>query len=98
MKLVIVGGGVTGLSTAWNLKENGVDRVVVLERRRLGSGQSGRAAGIVRTLVPHPLVASWQYQSQQFFNTFVERTGLSIEVNQVGYVLIVRGKRAGASG
>lgn len=86
--VVIVGGGVTGLSTALHLKQLGVDRVVVLERHHVGAGQSGRAAGIVRTLVPHPQVAAWQYESLQFMLNFAERFDVPLEVNQPGYLLV----------
>jgi gamma-glutamylputrescine oxidase len=44
----IVGGGYTGLSTAWHLAEAGVD-AVVLEAQRVGFGASGRNGGQVGT-------------------------------------------------
>ena len=50
--VVIIGGGVTGLSTALHLAQARVGRVVVLERHHVGAGQSGRAAGVVLALVP----------------------------------------------
>ena len=43
-EVVIIGGGFTGLSTAINLIERGID-VVVLESNFAGSGASGRNAG-----------------------------------------------------
>lgn len=88
--VVIVGGGVTGLCTALQLKAQGVKRVALLERHQVGAGQSGRAAGIVRALVPHREVSAWQFQSQQFFQTFTEKYGLPIEVNERGYLLLVK--------
>ena len=42
--VVIVGGGLTGLSTALELKERGVD-VAIIEKNFCGSGASGRNAG-----------------------------------------------------
>ena len=47
--VLVVGGGVTGLATAVFCKRAGLERVVVIERDRLASGPSGRAAG---TLTP----------------------------------------------
>ena len=55
--VIIVGGGVTGLSTGLHLKELGVENVVILERHSIGSGQSGRAAGVLRGTVRHPTVS-----------------------------------------
>ena len=43
--VVVIGGGVAGLSTAMQLSQRGC-RVVVLERQQLGNGSTGRAAGL----------------------------------------------------
>lgn len=44
--VVVLGGGFSGLSTAWHILERFPDRkVVLLEARRLGSGASGRNGG-----------------------------------------------------
>lgn len=45
MRIVIIGGGVTGTSIAWHLAERGVGDVVLLERDRLGSGATWYSAG-----------------------------------------------------
>ena len=46
--VAIIGGGITGVSTAWHLGERRPDlRVVLLEARELGSGASGRNGGQV---------------------------------------------------
>jgi len=42
--VVVLGGGYTGLSTALNLRNAGID-VVLIERQFCGSGASGRNAG-----------------------------------------------------
>ncbi len=47
--VLVVGGGVAGLSTAMQLGARGKD-VVVLERAQLGSGSTGRAAGLLGQL------------------------------------------------
>jgi sarcosine oxidase subunit beta len=43
---VIIGAGVTGLSTAYHLAKLGYGRVMVLEKNEIGAGSSSRAAGI----------------------------------------------------
>jgi 4-methylaminobutanoate oxidase (formaldehyde-forming) len=47
--VIIIGGGVAGLSTAMQLAGRGAS-VVVLERERLGNGSTGRAAGLLGQL------------------------------------------------
>ena len=86
--VVIIGGGVNGLATAIELKELGVDKVVLLERHLIGAGQSGRAAGVLRALVPHTRVAGWQVQSQQFLLAFPERYGFPVPIYKPGYLLV----------
>src|SRR5437870_5654493 len=86
--VVIVGGGVSGLSIALHLRSLGVSKVTVLERHHVGAGQSGRAAGIVRALVNHAGVASMLLESLRFLNSFNERYGETIAVNRAGYLLI----------
>jgi glycine/D-amino acid oxidase-like deaminating enzyme len=50
--VVIIGGGITGVSIAWNLARTGIRDVLVLERRFLAAGGTGRSVGIVRQLYP----------------------------------------------
>ncbi len=47
--VVIVGGGVHGLATAYYLAKRGVTDVAVLERNYIGSGGSGRNTAIIRS-------------------------------------------------
>lgn len=47
--VIIIGGGVAGLSTAMQLSRRGA-RVLVLERERIGNGSTGRAAGLLGQL------------------------------------------------
>ena len=47
--VIIIGGGVAGLSTAMQLAKRGTD-VLVLERNQLGCGSTGRAAGLLGQL------------------------------------------------
>ena len=46
--VVIIGGGVHGLSTAYYLAKLGLKNIAVLEKGYLGSGASGRTTAIVR--------------------------------------------------
>lgn len=49
--VVVIGAGVTGLSTAFHLVEKGVERVVVVDKGAVGGGSSLQAGGIVTMLL-----------------------------------------------
>ena len=49
--VVIVGGGVTGLSAAYHLALRNFGRIVVLDKGPVGDGSSSRAAGIITGLL-----------------------------------------------
>ena len=67
---VIVGGGVTGCSLAFQLAGLGMRRVVVLERRFIGSGGTGRSVGIIRQLYPTPETTQMVLRSLAVFERF----------------------------
>lgn len=48
---VIVGAGVTGLSTAYHLARKSYGEITVIEKGRVGDGASSRAAGIITGLL-----------------------------------------------
>lgn len=45
--VVIIGGGILGAATAWHLTRRGTNRVVLLERQSLVSGNTSLAAGLM---------------------------------------------------
>jgi sarcosine oxidase, subunit beta len=51
MKVVVIGGGVTGFSTAYHLALLGAKDVTLLEQDDVGAGSSSRAAGITTGLL-----------------------------------------------
>src|SRR5207249_557487 len=56
--LLIVGGGVMGVSIAHALASRRVGRVVVLEKAYLGAGSSGKSGAIIRQHYSNRLTAS----------------------------------------
>ena len=79
--VVIIGGGVTGVSIAFHLAGLGVHRVEVLERKFLGAGGTGRSVGIVRQLYPTPETTRMVRASLDIFRNFGDAVG-----GQSGYV------------
>ncbi len=69
-KIVIVGGGVAGVATAWWLGVRGMEDVVLIERNpQLGAESSGLNAGIMRTTDPDPEVVELAERSTIFLRT-----------------------------
>ena len=89
-QVVIVGGGVIGLLTAYNLATQG-QVVVLLERAGLGQESSWAGGGIVSPLYPwrySPAVTALAHWSQDFYPQLAERlfaaTGVDPEVHTTG--------------
>ena len=74
-QVVIVGGGVIGLLTAYNLASE-VRSVVLLDRSNLGQESSWAGGGIVSPLYPwrySPAVTALAHWSQDFYPQLGER-------------------------
>jgi glycine/D-amino acid oxidase-like deaminating enzyme len=72
---VIIGGGVMGVSIAFNLAKQKFGRVLVLERGNLGMGGTGRSVATIEPLSPFPCVAWLQRRGIEIFNDFAEIVG-----------------------
>ena len=46
-EIVIVGGGIIGVSVAWHLARRGVREIVVVERSQLAAGATGRSSATI---------------------------------------------------
>jgi glycine/D-amino acid oxidase-like deaminating enzyme len=72
---VIIGGGVTGVSVAFHLAGLGLRRILVLERKFLASGGTGRSVGIIRQLYPTRETSEMVHRSLAVFERFGEVVG-----------------------
>jgi sarcosine oxidase subunit beta len=84
---VVVGGGTVGAWCAWFLRQAGLDRVVLLEKRTLGQGASSRAAGIVRTQGGTPWAVRLGEWSRRFYLSQAAEIGIDSGFTPQGYVL-----------
>jgi sarcosine oxidase subunit beta len=84
-RVIIVGGGLIGLSIAHALTERGVTDVLVLERHSLASGGTGKSSGIVRAHYGVPSIAAMAWRSLPTF----ERLGDEVGFRQLGYMVAV---------
>jgi len=78
---VIIGAGVTGVSIAFHLAGAGLPRVLVLERKFVGAGGTGRSVGIIRQLYPTRETSEMVLRSLAIFERFGEAIG-----GQAGFV------------
>ena len=85
---VIVGGGVMGCSTLYNLSERGVTDTVLLEQNVLASGSTGKTQGILRMHYSNEVTTRMAWESLRLFREFEEVTGGPSGYTRTGYVVI----------
>jgi sarcosine oxidase subunit beta len=89
--VVIVGGGIMGLSTAYNLAKNhGITDVVVLERSYLCSGASGRNGGGVRAQFSSETNVRLMQESLRLCRSFAAEMKINVWFRQGGYLFLTR--------
>lgn len=87
-EVVIIGGGVIGLSAAFHLASAGVD-VVVLESGELGGGSTSKAAGGVRTAFSDEVNVRLAQRSLAAFERFGDEHGQDIDLHRSGYLFLL---------
>jgi sarcosine oxidase subunit beta len=87
--VVVIGGGVIGLSTAYHLAAAGVRDVVLLEQDELGSGSTCKAAGGVRAQFSDSVNIELGRRSLRAFESFKDDFGQEIDLHQVGYLFLL---------
>lgn len=87
--VVIVGGGVHGLATAYYLAANhGITDVAVLDKAYLGSGGSGRNTAIVRSNYLTPEGVAFYDRSLQLYNTMSADLNINIMFSERGHLTL----------
>ena len=74
-KTIIIGGGIVGCSTAYHLAKMGIE-TVLLERKKLTSGSTFHAAGLVGQLRSNANITQLLGYSVDLYNRIEEETGL----------------------
>ncbi len=87
--ILIVGGGVMGVSLAFALARRRVGRVVVLEKAYLGAGSSGKSGAIIRQHYSNRLTASMAQKSLRVFEHFDEVVGGPPVFTHTGMIIVV---------
>jgi sarcosine oxidase subunit beta len=89
-EIAIIGGGVMGLSIAYNLAVRGLTDVVVLERGYLAEGASGRNGGGVRQQWSTALNVRLMQESVELCRSFAVELGVNVWFRQGGYLFLAR--------
>src|SRR5437773_1355736 len=90
--ILIVGGGVMGVSIAHALACRGAGQVVVLERSFLGAGSSGKSGAIIRQHYSNRLTAAMAQKSLRVFEHFEDVVGGPPVFTHTGMIVIVNEK------
>ena len=95
--VVIIGGGVHGLATAYYLAQQGVTNVAVLEARDVGFGGSGRNTAIVRSNYRTPEGIAFYDHSVKLYEKLAGELDYNIMFSQRGHLTLAHTER-GVSG
>ena len=90
-KVVVIGGGIAGCSTAYHLAKNGWDTVLI-ERDILTSGTTWHAAGMVTQLGTTPQITKIRKNSVKFYKDLKNITGQDTSFRQTGTINIATTK------
>jgi len=86
--VVIIGGGIVGLSVAYYLALRRAGRIVLFERGQLGEGSTGRCVGGIRTQFSTEINIRFSLESLKTFEQFKEEFGVSPEFKKIGYLFL----------
>ncbi len=87
--VVIIGGGVHGLATAYYLATNhGITDVAVLDKSYLGSGGSGRNTAIIRSNYLTPEGIAFYDRSLQLYRTMAVDLNINVMFSQRGHLTL----------
>ncbi len=90
-KVVVIGGGIAGCSTAYHLAKNGWDTVLI-ERDVLTSGTTWHAAGMITQLGTTPQITKIRKNSVRFYQDLKNITGQDTSFRKTGTINIATTK------
>lgn len=89
--VVVIGGGVNGASTAFQLAKHGAGKVVLLERRHICAGATGKSGALVRAHYSNVPETQLTLESLKMFWNWDEYIGFGTpRFEQTGFFRIVK--------
>src|SRR5215813_12979613 len=89
-RVVIVGGGIAGVSTAYHLAKLGWSDILLLEQGRLTCGTTWHAAGLVGQLRANRAMTRMSMYGTQLYAELEAETGLATGWKKCGSVTVAR--------
>ncbi|WP_129117042.1 NAD(P)/FAD-dependent oxidoreductase [Halegenticoccus tardaugens] len=89
MTVVVVGGGIVGLSSAYHLAARGAE-VIVCEKGSIGGGSTARSAGGIRAQFSTPVNVDLSLASVPVWERFERDFGVDIAYRRTGYLFLAR--------
>jgi 4-methylaminobutanoate oxidase (formaldehyde-forming) len=89
-RVVIVGGGIMGVSLAYHLAKRGWTDTVLLERKTLTSGTTWHAAGLLTKLRATYNMTVIAAYAEELFRTAEQETGMGTGIRTTGSILVAR--------
>ncbi|MBM4349172.1 MAG: FAD-binding oxidoreductase [Deltaproteobacteria bacterium] len=86
--VVIIGGGIIGLSIAYHLGQRKAGRIVLLEKGQLGEGSTSRCVGGIRSQFSTEINIRFSLESMKTFERFEEEFGINPEFRKIGYLFL----------
>jgi sarcosine oxidase subunit beta len=86
--VVIVGGGIIGVSIAYHLAKKGMSGILLLEKSMLGAGATGKCAGGIRTQFSTEINIQFSLLSREVFERFQQEFGVDPEFHPIGYLFL----------
>lgn len=87
-RVVIIGGGISGCSTAYHLAKLGWTDIVLLERKQLTSGTTWHAAGLIGQLRANQNMTRLAKYSADLYTKLEAETGLATGFRQCGSMTV----------
>ncbi len=87
-RAVIIGGGVSGCSVAYHLAKAGWTDIVLLERKRLTSGTTWHAAGLIGQLRNSQNMTRLARYSTELYTRLEDETGMATGFRQTGSITV----------
>jgi sarcosine oxidase subunit beta len=86
--VVIIGGGIIGLSIAYSLALKKAGKIVLFEKGQLGEGSTSRCVGGIRTQFSTEMNIRFSLESLKTFEEFKDEFGVDPEFRKVGYLFL----------
>ena len=86
--VIIIGGGIIGVSIAYHLAVRRAGKIVLLERGLLGEGSTSRCVGGVRLQFSTEINIRFSLESMKTFEHFKEEFGVDPEFKRIGYLFL----------